>query len=152
MRFFLVIACLVLCADMIAQDAAKTVDLKKLEWLEGTWTRTNSKPGRSTVETWKKISDHELQGTGVNMKGSDTTLVEKIRIIIKDRKTYYVADVPGNKAPVYFEFTALTDHHFVCENAKHDFPKKLDYTYDGKTLKAVISGDGKSIEYLFVKN
>ena len=145
------IACVLLNAGAHAQTIASVADLKKLNWLEGTWSRTNSKPGRSTVETWKKLSDREWQGSGVNMKGADTTLVEKMKVVIQDDKIYYVADVPENKGSVYFEFTELADNHFACENLKHDFPKKLDYTFDGKTLKAVISGGGKSIEYLFEK-
>jgi hypothetical protein len=151
MRVILLMFFVSLGLTIHAQQAPKASDFKKLHWLEGTWTWTNSKPGRSTIETWKKISDTEWQGTSINMKGADTTLVEKIKIIIKEGKIYYVADVPENKKPIYFEFIELTDNHFVCANPTHDFPKKLDYTAQGKSLKAVISGDGNSIEYLFSK-
>lgn len=126
-------------------------DVSKVEWLTGKWNRTNAKPGRSGVEIWTK-KGNELVGRGINLKGTDTTFVEKIRIVSKEGKLFYVADVPENKGEVWFEFTAVTDRSFVCENSQHDFPKKIVYELDGNNLKATISGDGKSIDYLFVKD
>jgi hypothetical protein len=126
-------------------------DLKKLSWLEGTWERTNTKPGKKGFETWTKVSDTEWKGKGVNLTGADTTFIEKLKLIVKEGVPYYVADVPENQKEVLFKFTALTRNGFVCENPQHDFPKKISYQRDGDKLKAVISGDGKSIEYLFIK-
>ncbi len=125
-------------------------DIRKVEWLNGTWTRTNSKAGRSGFEAWTR-KNNELVGRGITMKGADTAYVEKLKIVAKDGKLFYVADVPENKEAVWFEFTELKDKSFVCENAKNDFPKKISYTLEGNNLKAVISGDGKEVDYLFVK-
>ena len=83
------------------------------------------------------------------MKGNDTSFVEKTKLVIRGNTIYYVADVPGNKQLIYFKLTAITNYSFTCENLKHDFPKKIRYTKDGFVLKATISGNGKSIEYLF---
>ena len=83
------------------------------------------------------------------MKGADTTFVEKLKIVIKSGDIYYVSDVPENPRPVDFKFTFIHDRSFVCENPAHDFPKKIAYYSDGNNLRAVISGDGKEIEYLF---
>jgi hypothetical protein len=83
------------------------------------------------------------------MKGNDTAFVEKTKLIIKDNSIYYVADVPGNEEPVYFKLTAITDQSFTCQNSQHDFPKKIIYIMQGSVLKATISGNGNSIEYLF---
>jgi hypothetical protein len=85
------------------------------------------------------------------MQGEDTVFVEKIKIVVKDRELYYVADVPENKEPVYFKIVELGTTGFVCENPAHDFPKKISYQLSGADLKAQISGDGKSIDYLFTK-
>ena len=126
-------------------------DFKKLDWLEGTWIRTNVKPGRSAHEKWQKISSAEWQGWGINMKGNDTAFVEKLKLVIKDDNIYYVADIVENKEPVYFKFTTITDNGFVCENPQHDFPKTISYQKNGSGIKATISGDGKSIDYLFEK-
>ena len=126
-------------------------NFKKLNWLVGTWNRTNTKAGRSGLEQWIKIGQQELLGTGVNMRDADTVFVEKLRIIVKDDYIAYVADVPENKKLVYFKLTEITKTGFVCENPDHDFPKKISYQLEGRKLKAQISGDGKVIEYLFEK-
>ena len=128
-----------------------TADFKKLNWLVGTWNRTNTKPGKSGEERWEKMGTQELRGFGVNLQGKDTTFVEKLHIVIKDDQIYYVGDVPENQKPVYFKLTEITDIGFVCENQEHDFPKKIVYQLDGKKLKAQISGNGKVIDYLFEK-
>lgn len=127
-------------------------DVKKLDWLTGTWTRTNVKAGHSGHEVWNARNGTTITGRGVNMKGVDTTFVEKFRLELKDGQIYYIADVPENKGEVFFKITDLTSKSFVCENPQHDFPKKISYVLDGKNLKATISGDGKAIDYLFIGN
>jgi Domain of unknown function (DUF6265) len=136
-----------------SQSLPQTVgdDFKKLDWLEGIWTRSNMKPGRMARESWQKVSPTEWKGLGVNMKGADTIFVEKLRIVIKEETIYYVADIAENKVPVYFKLTVVTDTSFVCENLQHDFPKKIAYQKDGNKIKATISGDDKSIDYFFEK-
>ncbi len=123
--------------------------LHTMEWLLGTWTRTNIKPGRTAWEQWSRKSNNEWTGRGVSMKGADTTFVEVLKIIIEKDRLYYVADVPENKGLVYFEISAVTKDGFVCENPLHDFPKKLVYQLAGSRLTARISGGDKVIDYLF---
>ncbi|MDF2187173.1 DUF6265 family protein [Paraflavitalea sp. CAU 1676] len=132
-------------------SAAVPDDFKKLHWLSGTWQRTNAKPGRSGYERWEMDGDRAMKGWGVSMKGNDTLITEKIRLEIKDNKIWYVADVPENKAPVYFELTSITPSGFICENPAHDFPKKISYQLEGNILTAIISAGDKSIPYLFKK-
>ena len=142
----LIVFCLVLTASsyLMAQTT-----LNQLRWLEGSWNRTNVKPGRATHEYWSKISDTEWKGMGVSLNGTDTVFVEKLALIARDGSLFYVADVPGNKQLVYFKMTEVTDQSFVCENPQHDFPKRIAYTRTGDVLKATISGDGRSIDYFF---
>lgn len=121
----------------------------KLRWLVGEWNRTNISAGRTGVEKWVANSDKELQGWGITMKGSDTTLVENIKLVVKDGAIFYAADVPQNKGTVFFKVTQITENEFTCENPKHDFPKQIRYIKQGNQLKATISGNGKAIEYLF---
>jgi hypothetical protein len=128
--------------------SANAQSLKEIEWLVGTWNRTNVKAGRSAHERWIKTAGG-LQGWGVSMNRADTSFVEKLRIVTKDNKLYYVADVQQNKESTYFLITEITPTSFICENPKHDFPKKIAYQADGNKLKATISGDGKSMDYFF---
>lgn len=133
------------------QSKKSKTGLKDLVWLSGTWDRTNSKPGRIGHERWLAPSSNEMLGYGVTMKGSDTLFIEKLRIIASDTGTYYVADVPENKRPVPFKLTGSTSTAFIFENKKHDFPKRIEYKREGEKLHVIVSGDGKSIDYFFVK-
>ena len=142
---------LVLLIVGVAFQSTAQTSLSKLEWLIGSWARTNAKAGRSGVEVWMKTSDQEFVGKGINLRGTDTTYVEKLKLISRNNKIYYVADVPENKEPVLFEMTSQTGTNVVFENPAHDFPKKIAYNLDGSKLKATISGDGKSIDFLFEK-
>lgn len=124
---------------------------KLLKWLEGRWERTNVKPGMKANEQWQVDAPYQLKGIGVTTKGQDTIFLEKIQIVIKEGNMYYVADVKENKAPVYFKFTSLTPHGFICENPEHDFPKKIVYESNGSKLVVTISDDSKSQNYLFTR-
>ena len=126
-------------------------EFKKLEWLIGNWNRTDVKQGKIATESWVKVAAYEFKGTGVVVKGKDTVFVEKLKLIVKDNDIFYVADVKENRGLVYFKLTAINSSGFICENAEHDFPKRISYQLSGKSLKATISGNGKSIDYSFVK-
>lgn len=143
-RYLLLFVIIFLATSCHAQQSIRDV-----EWLAGKWKRTNTKPGRSGEEHWRKTSETELLGTGFSLKGADTLFIEKMKLIIQDRQLYYVADVPENKQPVSFKVTSITANGFVCENPLHDFPKQISYQREGRSLRAIISGDGKEIEYLF---
>jgi hypothetical protein len=142
MKKFLLLLFVVICASASAQS------VNDLSWLTGTWNRTNVKAGRVAHERWVKTAEG-FQGWGVNLNGADTTFVEKLRIVSKDNKLYYVADVPQNKESTYFLIKEISANSFTCENPQHDFPKKIVYQLDGNKLKATISGNGKSMDYLF---
>lgn len=139
---------LLLFVLLLTSTYAQT-DLSQLEWLLGHWNRTNAKPGRSGVERWQKNSATEFVGRGINLKGTDTVFVEKLKIMVKEDAVFYVADVPQNSEPVLFKATSMTASSVVFENPQHDFPKKIAYELDGKKLKATISADGKAIDYWF---
>lgn len=144
-----VLTCQVLAAQSTSKKA--TDNFAKLQWMVGTWTRTTNDPGQSGLESWQKVSSTEFRGKGVTMKGTDTVFVEKLQLIIKDNNIYYVSDVPENPNPVPFKITAINSKGFTCENPSHDFPKKISYQLNGKSLKATISGDGKEINFFFLR-
>lgn len=129
----------------------RQVQFQNHGWLLGNWVRTNSKPGSAGFESWKKINDQEWRGRGWSMKGADTTFVEVLKIVTKDNKLFYVADVPENNKPVYFEITSITQDSFTCENPSHDFPKTIHYRFDGMKVYARVSAGDKGIDYIFEK-
>lgn len=140
--------------DTFSQQSAKQArdDFKKLAWLEGTWLRTNPPAGQSGSERWFKSSPSELQGHGVTFNGQDTLFVEKLRIMINEDRLYYVVDVPENQQPVFFKLTEITKAGFVFENPDHDFPQKIVYQVENGKLKATVSGNNKSLDFLFIKD
>jgi hypothetical protein len=56
---------------------------------------------------------------------------------------------------VKFKLTSHDGKSFVAENPQHDFPKLIRYKFikkdDNDVLDAAIEGDGKVIQYTFVR-
>ncbi|MCW3465176.1 DUF6265 family protein [Chitinophaga nivalis] len=148
-QLFLLSTLMIIATATFGQAAAS--DFPKLHWLTGTWKKTNNKPGRSGSEQWEHSTPAALKGIGIRLQGKDTTFTEKLALLVKDDSIYYVADVPENKAPIYFKVTAIHPNGFTCENPQHDFPKKIVYEIAGKHLKVTTSGDGKTALFLFEK-
>ena len=149
-KLLLIISLLLLLHVSHAQESNKQ-KFKKLEWLTGKWVRTNSSAGQSGYETWTKVSELKLSGKGVTLKGKEVIFTENLELIVKGNDIFYVVTVTGETKPVFFRLTAIADDGFTCENPKHDFPKKITYSLSGNHAKAVISGDGKSVDYIFVR-
>jgi hypothetical protein len=57
----------------------------------------------------------------------------------------------GEKNSTIFRITAMTENGFVCENNQNDFPKKIEYAYNGTNINAVISGGGPEIPFNYIK-
>ena len=125
-------------------------NMSSFKWLIGTWERQDMRQDRSAFESWEQVSETELKGIGVSLSGKDTTFVEHLRMLIRSDTVYYVADVAHNPAPVFFRVTQLSDEGFTAENPSHDFPKRIEYILEGKSMTAIVSGDGKSIPFRFV--
>jgi hypothetical protein len=150
MRCLLVLSLAVLAFTSSLAQSYTSDDLNKFAWLKGTWTRVNSKAGRTETEQWSPSLNGGWSATSVTIEHGDTVFIEKVEILVQSNQLYYVADVPENSNPVYFKIIELTEAGFVCENNSHDFPKKIQYRLEGKDrLNAQISGNGKIIEYLF---
>ena len=126
-------------------------NLKAMEWLIGTWKRTNTKPGEDAYEKWEKISTKEFSGIGVILKGEDTVFMERLEIVVKNDGLFYIAEVAHNPAPIYFEIKKQEASGFVSSNPDHDFPKQISYHLEGDKLTAKISGNDKSIVFDFLR-
>ena len=85
----------------------------------------SAQAGTSGLEKWVINILLELQGGGITMKGSDTSFIEKTKLLIKEGHIYYVADAPGNRELIFFKLVSINDDEFTCEKPAHDFPKKL---------------------------
>lgn len=152
-RISLLFLCIVVFGRLNGQSPSNDAlrKFEKLGWLQYRWILTNGKPGQSGVEQWMKISAVELRGIGATLAGGDTVFVEKLKILVEGNSIYYVADVRENQSPVRFRLTEISDSGFVFENPRHDFPKRIAYQLRDGKLKATISGNGKAIDYLFLR-
>ncbi len=133
-----------------AQESNKQ-KFKKLEWLVGTWTRTNAAKEKSGYETWSKVSELKLSGKGVTLQGGKAVFVENLEFVVMGADIFYRVLVTGEKNAVYFKLTALDKDGFTCENPTHDFPKKISYRRKGNGLNAIIEGGGQQVDYVFVR-
>ncbi|CAH0260102.1 DUF6265 family protein [Chryseobacterium sp. Bi04] len=128
-------------------------EIKKLEWLLGTWETQTTKG--SLYETWTQKSSTELQGESYYLKNKDTIHFESVRLVEKDRKLYYIVSVKGqhDEQPVDFISTPGSNPtSLVFENRQNDFPQTITYKKIRKdSLFAEISGlmNGKMARQAF---
>jgi len=149
----LVVMLLVSCSGM-DKPAQKVVAASKtksnMDWLIGSWQRTNNEKGKETYEYWEKTSEEAYNGIGYTLQKNDTVFKEIIEIAKLDgRWNYSVTGV--NENPVLFPFTEQSASSFVCENKKNEFPKKIEYVYKENKIKATISDGVHEILFEFEK-
>jgi Domain of unknown function (DUF6265) len=121
--------------------AHQKTDIKKAEWLIGTWE--NKTPRGSMYESWAKISDDELSGRSYILKEKDTVVFETIRLVQENNSLFYIPQVKNQNGGLPVRFTAKTVSamELVFENPQHDFPQIISYTkINPDSLVAEISG------------
>lgn len=125
---------------LCALTARETNDLKKAEWLIGTWE--NKTPRGSVYESWNKVND-EYSGKSYMVKEKDTMVFETLRLVQEKGGLVYIPTIKNqnNGLPVRFAAKSVTDGALVFENPQHDFPQIISYTRIGAdSLVAEISG------------
>ncbi len=127
-------------------DAA--VNLQRMDWLSGTWQRTDLPAGRSGYEQWRR-DGAGFSGVGAALQGTETVFEETLRIESRDGAVVYVAEVAHNAAPVVFRLTDLDDDGFVFENPAHDFPQVIAYRRDGDLLHVRVSAGDQASKFRF---
>jgi hypothetical protein len=146
--FIVVVSFAVLCAWTTRQ----TNDIKKAEWLIGTWENKTLKG--SIYETWSKANDNELSAKSYIVKENDTIVFENIQLVQEQDELFYIPKVKGQNDDLPVRFTAkiTTDTTMIFENPNHDFPQIISYTQiNADSLVAEISGtkNGKERKQTF---
>ncbi|KXH84361.1 DUF6265 family protein [Chryseobacterium kwangjuense] len=146
--FFSVIGLTILSAWSMKQN-----EIKKLEWLIGTWeTKT---PKGSMYETWTVKNNSEFQGKSYYIKNKDTIVSESVRLLEKDKKLHYMVSVAKQHAGLPVDFVSKNNQdpsYIVFENPQNDFPQIITYKKINKdSLVAEISGmmNGKQMKQTF---
>lgn len=124
--------------------------IQQLQWLLGTWQRDDLPQGRSGDEVWRGEGD-ALVGVGSSYRDGALRFREQLRIVQEGEQVFYVADVPGNPAPVKFGQSNQQGQSVVFENPAHDFPRRIEYQREGERLTARISGGGREQVFHFLR-
>lgn len=140
---------ILLCALVLTscQDVEQTTKLDKLSWLVGNWQMKMEEA--TFYETWQKVSDNKLEGSGVLVNSNgDTLFSEDISIVLRADILYYepIVSNQNNGELVSFKEAVLEDTIIRFENLQHDFPQIICYTITkDKKIHAYVSGtkDGK---------
>jgi hypothetical protein len=126
---------------LYAWTTKQTNDIKKAEWLIGTWE--NITPKGTVYETWKKMSDDELSGKSYLLKEQDSIVFETIRMVQEKDGLFYIPTVKNQNGdlPVRFAARTISETQLAFENPQHDFPQTISYSRIGMdSLIAEISG------------
>ncbi|MEH6681751.1 MAG: DUF6265 family protein [Sediminicola sp.] len=144
---------LFLCCKETRNNTAPSKNIHQdptLDWLVGSWARTNDDVGNSTYEHWKKVSDTEYMGLGCTLQKKDTVWQEIIRLVKRDGKWSFGAKSPQEDGYTIFPLIRLDENGFICGNDANEFPKRIAYQLsDSDHLKAVVSGGGPEIRFEF---
>lgn len=122
---------------------------ESFSWLEGDWIRLNDPEDGVTYEKWV-VDNGVYTGVGFTMSEGDTISKELMTIQKLDENwslEVRVADEPM----VAFDLTNNAANSFTFENQEIEFPKVINYVLENDTLKAVISNDEMSVDFIFVK-
>ncbi len=150
MRYTVLLLTALLPACATIAETTPHNELSRMHWLVGDWERTDLPAGRSGGESWQMLTDEPgLVGRGTSQRSDGSRFTEQLRIVVADGVLHYVADVPGNPAPVRFRLVALDDDGFAFENPEHDFPKRIAYRRDGEGMSAQISDGDRVITFRF---
>lgn len=130
--------------------ADPSAELQRLHWLIGTWERVDLPEGREGREIWSaNRAEPGLSGRGIATRRDGSRFEEALQIVIHDGAVHYVADVPGNPAPVYFRLAEIGENSVVFANLAHNFPQVIAYRRDGDALLAQVSAGDRQIEFRF---
>ena len=129
---------------------AEPADLKKLEWLSGTWAM--EKDGTTTEEHWRPLQGTTLMGTSHTFDAKSSKFFEFLRITAMRGTIAYIASPQGMK-PTVFPLAKLEDGVVVFENPQHDYPQRIRYEKTDKGVTATISllDGGKAESFVFTK-
>lgn len=104
--------------------------------LEGIW---KTEEGPLFYEQWTLMPDSSLKGKGFTVKGSDTLILENIRLRQKEGNWIYEAQASGQNdgQSIAFSLKEKSGNSWIFENLSHDYPNRIIYSLvNVSTLKA----------------
>ena len=132
----------------------KESELQKLDWLLGTWQRESK--DQVLYETWRRVSNHTLEGDSYAVADRDTVFTEFLRIEQFGDSIFYPAKISDNEYSVPFKLVSLAGSSVVFENPNHDFPQRISYSLmsDGSPharAEGLSNGEESGLDFRFTK-
>jgi hypothetical protein len=103
-------------------------------------------PDGSVYEEWKIRSNKLLIAKSYKVKGTDTALLENVKLALKKKVITYNVTVAGqhNGQAVSFKLINTANNTFTFENKANDFPQKILYEIESTdSLHSRIEGINK---------
>jgi hypothetical protein len=117
-------------------------DFNQLKKLEGSWVQRTEIS--QVFENWTIAGDSLLVAVSFQVSGNDTTLRETIKLTLGKNGIVYsprVIDQNDGKE-VDFLLVKPKGERFMFENAEHDFPRQISYSFTSDTTLTVnVSGE-----------
>jgi hypothetical protein len=137
---------IILFSAFAVSGCTTTGNIEDINWLIGHWQGLDAN-GLVFHEHWERAEKNAFVGSGATLKpDGDTLWKETLKIEVIEGVLFYVATVPGNKAPVHFKMVKGDSHNAVFENKEHDFPQRISYILEtNNTVRVKLEGleDGR---------
>src|SRR4051812_41509589 len=126
MKFILCALLFVMASSFILPGNSKKrfTDFKKIV---GTWRMQTSRG--ALYEQWQQESASSLSGRSFKVRGSDTAVLENVKLKLEGDDVFYVAIVSdqNNQQPVPFKLVWAENNTYTFENKEHDYPQRVIY-------------------------
>ena len=131
--------CFTLLSMLLGLPAITFAQNELASKLEGDWKISEGE----SIESWQKLGAGNLKGIAYKKEGEDLHILEYLELSYSKGAWVYTAQVPGQNDGKKISFKQLnTDTSWCFENKKHDFPKRICYTFtDDHNLMVRLTGD-----------
>ena len=119
-----------------AGGAGSAKSLADLAWMAGSWS--SAEGAKTTEEYWTKPAGGLMLGLHRDVDGAKTAF-EFLRIEESSGRITYLASPQGQPATP-FVLVESAAQRVVFANPEHDFPQRILYWREGKSLCAAIDG------------
>lgn len=131
--------------------------IKKLEWLEGSWTNITEKS--QSYERWTRKNDSTLTSYSYTTVENDTVFVEVVNLQERFNGVFFTVVVPdqNDAEAVIFKLIPSEKGIFTFENKTHDFPQRITYSNPVKDsihawIEGVVEGETKRVDFLYKRS
>lgn len=107
------------------------------QWMAGAWERIDG--AKWADEYWTPPRAGIMIGASRSGTGDTLGFWEHMRIVHEADGGMAFWAIAGDQKAVRFGATAVSENSITFENADHDYPQRIKYWREGKTLKAEIS-------------